>query len=151
MIGKNLGIQNLDSLYSSALLHDIGKISISDDILRKSGKLTESEYAAVQAHPLKGFQLLLKSSQFEPISEGVLYHHERIDGSGYPCGLTGEKIPLFARIIAVADVYDAITSDRSYRKAMSIQQAVAIIREGQGTLFDYDVVESLFLCMECIS
>ncbi|BES66523.1 hypothetical protein SANA_29620 [Gottschalkiaceae bacterium SANA] len=150
-IGQRIGYQNLDQLYSSALLHDIGKISISGSILRKPGKLTEFEYDAIKTHPQKGFQLLLKSSQFESILDGVLYHHERLDGSGYPCGLEDQEIPMMAKIIAVADVYDALTSDRSYRKAMSVQQAVAIIRDGQGTLFDYDIVESLFTCIESVS
>lgn len=150
-IGKQMGFKNLDQLYCSALLHDIGKISIAGEILRKPGKLTESEYATIQTHPQQGFQLLLKSAQFDSILDGVLYHHERLDGSGYPCGLKDEEIPMMAKIIAVADVYDALTSDRSYRKAMSVEQAHAILRKGQGIQFDYDIIESMFACIEIVS
>lgn len=142
-IARALNFPNLDEIYSAALLHDIGKIAIPEAVLNKVNSLTDEEYDAVKTHPQRGFNLLLKSSQFEGILNGVLYHHERMDGSGYPCGLKGDEIPMEARIIAVADVYDALTSDRSYRPAMTIQDAVGIIQAGSGTKFDPTVVNCL--------
>lgn len=150
-IARHLGLENLDQIYSAALLHDIGKIAISENILRKPGKLTDLEYDVIKTHPMKGFHLLIKSSQFDEILDGVLYHHERIDGSGYPCGLKGDAIPLQARIIAVADVYDALTSNRSYRDAMTRSRAIAILKRGKGTLFDPSVLECFLHFIEIAS
>ncbi len=150
-IARNLGFPDLDEIYSSALLHDIGKIAVPEAVLNKPDSLTDVEYDAVKTHPQRGFNLLLKSSQFEGILNGVLYHHERMDGSGYPCGLKGDEIPMEARIIAVADVYDALTSDRSYRPAMTIQEAIAIIQAGRGSKFDPAVVDCLLKCIKLAS
>lgn len=150
-IAKALSLSNLEEIYSAALLHDIGKIAIPESVLRKTGSLTKEEYDDIKTHPQRGFNLLLKSSQFEGILDGVLYHHERLDGSGYPCGLKGDQIPMQARIIAVADVYDALTSDRSYRPAMTIQEATAIIEAGRGTKFDAAVVDCLLTCIKLAS
>lgn len=147
-IARALHLPNLDEIYAAALLHDIGKIAIPESLLNKPGALSEEEYGAIQTHPQRGFNLLLKSSQFEGILDGVLYHHERLDGSGYPCGLKGDEIPIEARVIAVADVYDALTSDRSYRTALTIREAVIIIRAGRGTKFDPHVVDCLLRYVE---
>ncbi len=119
--------------------------------MRKPDSLTDTEYELIKSHPKKGYHLLLKSSQFEEILDGVLYHHERVDGSGYPYGLKGDEIPIEARIIAVADVYDALTSSRSYRDAMSIDKAIAILNNGKGNLFDPEVVDCLLQSIEAAS
>lgn len=150
-IARRLSLKNLDQIYSTALLHDIGKIAIPEDILRKPDSLTDTEYELIKSHPKKGYHLLLKSSQFEEILDGVLYHHERVDGSGYPYGLKGDEIPIEARIIAVADVYDALTSSRSYRDAMSIDKAIAILNNGKENLFDPEVVDCLLQSIEAAS
>ena len=150
-IARNLGLADLDQIYSAALLHDIGKIAIPESVLRKTGALSKEEYDDIKTHPQRGFNLLLKSSQFEGILDGVLYHHERLDGSGYPCGLKGDEIPMQARIIAVADVYDALPSDRSYRPAMTLQEALALIEAGSGRNFDAAVVDCLLKCIKLAS
>ncbi len=150
-IARQLGLKNLDEIYSTALLHDIGKIAISENILRKPEKLTALEYDVIKTHPEKGFHLLIKSSQFNDLLNGVLFHHERIDGSGYPYGLKGDQIPLEARIIAVADVYDALTSNRSYRNAMTRSQAITILNNGKEVLYDASVVDCFLQYIEIAS
>lgn len=140
-IGKRMNIKNLDQLERAARLHDIGKLFLGKDILNKPGALTHEEYVEVKTHPLKGAKLVETIKQFDNIKMGILYHHEKFNGTGYPNGLKGEEIPLFARIIAVADVYDAITSDRPYRKAFSKEKAYQIMLEGRNTLFDPDVLD----------
>jgi HD-GYP domain-containing protein (c-di-GMP phosphodiesterase class II) len=126
-------------LKTSALLHDIGKIGVADRILLKDGKLTDEEYAAIKRHPEIGRNIIKQVQGFsdlQPVVEGVLYHHERYDGKGYPEGLRGESIPLFGRIIAVADAFDAMTSNRPYRSGMPVEKALTIIHEGKGTQWD---------------
>jgi len=131
----------LFKLGMAALLHDIGKIFISKEILNKNGRLSETEYEAVKTHPYKGYQLLKENSQFPFYSSvGVLHHHEKFNGTGYPFELCGTKISLLGRIITVADVYDALTSDRPYRKALLPSEAIEYIMGGSGTLFDLDIV-----------
>ncbi|AZR72264.1 phosphohydrolase [Anoxybacter fermentans] len=125
----------------AAHLHDIGKIGIPDSILNKPGRLTEDEFKIVQQHPLKGFEILNKVKSFRKIAEIVKYHHERYDGKGYPDGLKGERIPLEARIIAVADAFDAMTSYRPYRKKMKISEAIQELKEHIYDQFDPEVVE----------
>ena len=130
----------------SAALHDVGKIKIKDDILLKKGRLTEDEFAIMKSHALYG-KLLLESLQdkvpnetFLDYAKNLAYqHHERWDGTGYPEGLKGAEIPLQARMMAIADVYDALVSERSYKKAFSHEDAMNIIMEGGGTLFDPDL------------
>jgi HD-GYP domain-containing protein (c-di-GMP phosphodiesterase class II) len=128
----------------SGLLHDVGKIGVSDAILNKPGKLTADEFAEVRRHPGHGAAILsnIHSAKVSKLLPGVLYHHERWDGSGYPEGLAGENIPIFGRILAVADFLDALTSDRSYRPARSIDEVMALIQEQSGRLFDPRVVEA---------
>jgi putative two-component system response regulator len=139
----------LKRLYRASPLHDIGKIGIDDAILRKPGWLTATEYEAIKRHTIIGAELLehatrnLSFADYLPMAIKVArHHHERFDGTGYPDGLSGQDIPLSARIVSVADVFDAVTSDRVYRKALTLEQAVAIIRNGSGKLFDPAVVEA---------
>lgn len=123
-------------IYLAGLLHDIGKISIHDSIINKQGKLTDEEYNTIKTHPAKG-ALILEKMQYTPyLQNGAKYHHERFDGKGYPCGLKGLEIPDMARIIAVADAYDAMTSYRSYRPAMDQNLVKQEIWKGMGTQFD---------------
>jgi len=141
-LGRHLGwdMTALEQLRIGALLHDIGKIGINLDILNKSGSLDPDESTIVREHPVIGARILSSIPGCEGIVRIVLGHHERYDGSGYPSGARGDQIPLSARIVAIADVYDALTSARSYRAAYPASEALAIIVEGQGTLFDPELV-----------
>ncbi|MCL9970901.1 HD domain-containing protein [Anoxybacillus kestanbolensis] len=145
-IGKLLGmtVEQLARLYRSAILHDIGKIGIPDHILLKDGKLTDEEFAWIKKHPVLGENIIRQVQPIEEVQDllpGIRSHHERIDGKGYPDGLKGEDIPLFGRIIAVADAFDAMTSDRPYRKGMHVEKAVSILLEGRGTQWDAQMVD----------
>lgn len=124
----------------AGLLHDVGKISVPTQILNKPGRLTEDEYRQIQRHAEKGWELLKKSEVFMEIREAVRFHHERIDGQGYPLGLVGEQIPVEALLISICDVYDALVSDRPYRKAMSHGDAIQIIKKEQGKAFPEEMV-----------
>lgn len=124
----------------SALLHDIGKSNIDHDIIIKPGKLTEQEYDEIKRHPLIGYNILKKSGQYSAnVLAGVLFHQEKYDGSGYPTGIAGRKIPLIGRILAVCDVFDALTSNRPYRKPWSVAETEEYILGSCGTHFDFDV------------
>lgn len=127
---------HLMEIYMMALLHDIGKIGIPDTILNKPGKLSSEEFSKVKEHPVIGAKILENISEFPGIGVGALYHHERYDGQGYPRGLKGENIPEEARIIAVADCYDAITSNRSYRNMLKPREARDRIEKDKGKQFD---------------
>lgn len=130
----------------AGLFHDVGKLSIPDRILLKDGKLTDEEYAVIQTHPRNGVEILSALSQFRPILPGVLSHHERYGGGGYPEGLRGTDIPEMARIIAVADSFDAMTSDRQYRKSLGFRYAMEELERGCGTQFDPEIARA-FLAM----
>jgi putative nucleotidyltransferase with HDIG domain len=145
-IGSKYGVKECDLslLQKAALLHDIGKIGIRDNILLKEDKLTESEYNEIKTHPEVGALILSKVRPKELLSnliDGVKYHHERYDGYGYPSGLSGENIPLFGRILAVADSFDAMISDRPYRTGVSVEKALSILKEGKGTQWDPKIVD----------
>ncbi|RPI93222.1 MAG: HD domain-containing protein [Chloroflexi bacterium] len=133
-----------DAIKQGALLHDIGKLGIPDAILLKPGSLTPRERQVMQQHAVYGYNILAPIINLRQTLDIALYHHERWDGSGYPYGLTGEQIPLVARLFAVADVFDALTSDRPYRSAWSHSQATEYLRDQAGRLFDPKIVE-LFL------
>ena len=140
-IGQLVGLPalDLDLLNKAALLHDIGKIGVRDSILLKESKLSEEEFAFIKLHPVLGEMILKQVEPAEamaPLLPGVRSHHERYDGRGYPDGLAGDEIPLFGRIIAVADAFDAMTYDRPYRRGMSVERALAILDEGKGTQWD---------------
>ena len=141
---KQLGMseKECNQVHMSGLLHDIGKIGVPDFVLGKPGKLTDSEFALIQMHPLIGYEILKELKLISYVLPGVLSHHEAWDGSGYPHKLQGESIPLYGRIIAVADSYDAMTSDRPYRKGMPTDLAEAIIREGSGRQWDPVIVNA---------
>ena len=126
-----------------AYLHDLGKIAIPDHILNKPGSLTEEERRIVEMHPQHGFELASTAPSLHEVLPVILHHHERIDGKGYPAGLTGSAVPLEARVVAVADVWDALTSDRAYRPGWEHSQALAHIEAGRGTHFDALVVDAL--------
>ena len=142
MIGSKLDLpqKSLHELELLSMLHDIGKVGIDDSILNKPGKLSNEEWRAMKKHPEIGYRIAMTSPELEPIAEYILSHHERWDGKGYPRGLKGENIPLLARILAVADAYDAMTEDRVYRKAMTVEAAIGEIRRNAGTQFDPEIV-----------
>ncbi|OMH40677.1 HD domain-containing phosphohydrolase [Desulfurobacterium indicum] len=143
-IAKNMGLneQQIEKIYMAALLHDIGKIGIPDSILLKPGKLTKKEFEIIKLHPVLSYELLKDIKPLKPIVDSIKYHHERIDGSGYPDGLKGKEIPLPARIIAVADSFDAMTSDRIYRKGMPKEKAIKELISLAGEKYDSDVVHA---------
>ncbi|HRQ24262.1 MAG TPA: HD domain-containing phosphohydrolase, partial [Anaerolineales bacterium] len=136
-VGKN----QIINIRRGSLLHDIGKMGVPDNILLKPGKLSEDEWEIMRRHPQLAFDLLTPISYLQPALEIPYCHHEKWDGTGYPRGLQGEQIPLAARIFAVVDVWDALTSDRPYRAAWTPEKAIEFIRENSGTHFDPQVVE----------
>jgi HD-GYP domain-containing protein (c-di-GMP phosphodiesterase class II) len=140
-IGKALGLndQELSLLNFVSILHDIGKIGVPESILNKPGKLTEEEYAKIKEHTYKGYKILEPITQLKDYLPSILYHHERIDGTGYPEGLSGEEIPFFARIIAVADTFDAMTSDRAYRKAKRFEAVIKELLDVSGKQLDAEI------------
>ena len=128
-----------DTIYWAGLVHDIGKILISDDILDKGGKLTDEEFEIIKRHTVLGYETFKESPNLTDISTYIFHHHEKWDGSGYPYGLSKNNIPLHSRILSVADVFDALTHDRPYRKAIPAAEALAYIKENAGTQFDPDI------------
>ncbi len=134
--------EDCELLYLTGLLHDVGKIAINDAILNKPGHLTDEEFAEIQRHPDEGWQILQVLEQLSYVLPGVLHHHERMDGKGYPDGLAGTDIPLDGRILAVADAYDAMTSNRAYRTGMPHAKAISVLREGSGTQWDPEAVDA---------
>ena len=130
--------------YWAGLLHDLGKIALPPEILRKRGALTTRERKAMRKHPAKGAALLTMMSAPQMVIEGTKFHHERWDGTGYPSGLHRQQIPLVARVLAVADVYTALTSDRPYRHAYTPEQAQLEIERNAGTQFDPNIVARFF-------
>ncbi len=138
-----LGDAELHRLKIAALLHDVGKIGIPDAILRKPGRLTTEEFEAVQYHPVMGASIVGAVPGFEDTLEVVRYHHERWDGLGYPCGLRGDKTPFLARLVAVADAFSAMTTDRPYRKGMDRSSALSILAAGAGIQWDPECVAAL--------
>ncbi|MEA4890500.1 MAG: PAS domain S-box protein [Clostridiaceae bacterium] len=144
ILGRVLGLtdEELDKLELVSVLHDIGKISINKSILSKPDKLTKAEWFEIKKHPQVGYRITQAIPELKHISEYILCHHERWDGKGYPQGLIGEQIPLLSRILAVVDSYDAMTQDRSYRKAMSKEAAISEIEKNSGTQFDPEIAGS---------
>ncbi len=152
IIAKGLGYEKKQSelIRLASQLHDVGKIGISDAILLKPGRLTPNEFALMKEHPLFGYRIL-SDSKAALLQVGAVIargHHEKYDGSGYPDGLIGEKIPIEARIASVADVFDALTSRRVYKEAMSVVSAVEILRQGKGNHFDPELVNIFLANME---
>ena len=149
-IAKEAGLSDDEcaQVYFAALLHDVGKIGIRDEVINKTGKLTDEEFEHIKTHTTQGSQILASIRHSPYLSVGAHYHHERYDGRGYPEGLAGEEIPVIARIIAVADAYDAMTSDRSYRNALSNEKVRDEIVKGIGKQFDKKYAEILLRLME---
>ena len=146
MLAQKLGIdeETAQRYYNIALLHDIGKIGIPDEILNKPGKLTDEEYDIMKSHTYRGYEILKKVKTQKDIADGARYHHERYDGKGYPARLGGGKIPYVARVISVADAFDAMSSTRPYRKKLPMDFIVQEIKKCSGTQFD-PVVAKAFL------
>ena len=147
-VARQLGwnIEDLDRLFHASLMHDIGKLALPDSILQKPGPLNAEEWAIVKRHPIVGARILSGSdSDIIQLAEIVaLTHHERWDGSGYPRGLKGEDIPLVGRIVAICDVFDALTVRRPYKVAFALEKAYSIVRQGRGSHFDPAVVQAFF-------
>jgi len=145
IIGSELGlsVEDLDRLRISALLHDVGKIGVDDRVLKKPSSLTPEEFELMKQHPTKGANIMRPVPQLKEMLPGIELHHESVDGRGYPYGLQGSQIPLMARIIAVPDTLDAITTNRPYQSAMELDYALKRIRELTGTRFDPLVVDAL--------
>ncbi|MBP5281955.1 MAG: HD domain-containing protein [Lachnospiraceae bacterium] len=140
--------KSLSNLRKAAQLHDIGKIGIPDSVLNKVGRLTDEEYAKLKSHVITGAEILKDFTLVENVEDGTRYHHERYDGKGYPEGLKGEEIPLFARIIGVADTFDAMTSNRVYRSSMDTDYVMNEMKRGRGTQFDPDALDAFLRLVE---
>jgi HD-GYP domain-containing protein (c-di-GMP phosphodiesterase class II) len=143
-----LSEQDADTIYDAGLLHDIGKIAIQDKILENLAKLPTGGFEAVKKHPIIGARIIGPLSFLAGAAQLILHHHEHFDGSGYPEGLAGEAIPLGARIIAVSDCFDAMTSERPGTQPVSVQKALRLILEQAGTTFDPKVVMAFVLAIE---
>jgi putative nucleotidyltransferase with HDIG domain len=146
---KKLGLpdREVELIRLAARVHDLGKIAVPDEVLHKQGRLTEAEFALMKKHPETGAEILAKFPQYKRGRELVLAHHERMDGCGYPRGLSGSAIPLGARVIAVADAWDAMTSDRPYRTALDPEVALGELLRGRGTQWDPEVVNAFALTL----
>ncbi|MCR5601241.1 MAG: HD-GYP domain-containing protein [Ruminococcus sp.] len=150
MLTRELGYdqETIEKYYSIALMHDIGKVCIPDEVLNKPGKLTPEEYELIKSHTERGYEALKNISLMPEVAIGARAHHERPDGKGYPLGLKGDAIPRVAQIIAVADTFDAMYSNRPYRKRMNFEKAVSIIKEVSGTQLAEDVVDAFLRLVE---
>ena len=145
MIAQQLGMREdrLEMLRYAGMLHDVGKLGVPTKLLQKTGPLDDTEFAAIKLHPTRGFEMVNGISFLEEATQGIRHHHERVDGRGYPDGLAGDKIPEFARLIAVADAFDSMTSTRSYRGARSVDAAIRELTRWAGTQFDPAIVGAL--------
>ncbi len=152
ILGDVLGVDphTANALYWGSLLHDVGKIGSPDDVLKKPGKLTHAEYEIMKEHPARGDELLKPLEWLTEARQAVRHHHERIDGRGYPDGLAGDDIPFIARIVSVADTFDAVVSRRHYRDARDAERAIEVLREAAGTQLDARVVEAFEASFERI-
>lgn len=137
----NLSSGQITELIKGAFLHDIGKIAISDSILLKPGKLTEAEFSVMKTHTTHGIDIIKQSSWLKEAAEVVRFHHEKFDGNGYMVGLQGDNIPINARIFAIVDVFDALTSERPYKQAFSLEKALEIMKNDRGTHFDPKILD----------
>jgi HD superfamily phosphohydrolase YqeK len=144
MIAREVGMRGrrVEAIRYAGMLHDVGKLGVPTTVLQKNGALSEEEYAAIKLHPMRGLAIVREIGFLDEALAGIMHHHERMDGRGYPMGLAGDEIPEFARVIAVADAFDAMTSNRSYRGARSIEEAIADLRRWSGTQFDPALVDA---------
>jgi HD-GYP domain-containing protein (c-di-GMP phosphodiesterase class II) len=132
----------VEAIRYAGMLHDVGKLGVPTKTLQKDGPLSEEEFAAVKLHPMRGLEIVRDIGFLDEALAGIMHHHEKMNGRGYPMGLVGEEIPEFARVISVADAFDTMTSNRSYRKARSIEEAVQELRRCAGDHFDPDMVQA---------
>jgi hypothetical protein len=149
MIARHVGMRadRVDAIMFAGMLHDVGKLGVPTTVLQKTGPLTEEEFAAIQLHPMRGLEIVREIGFLTEALAGIMHHHERVDGRGYPMGFAGHEIPEFARIIAVADAFDSMTSTRSYRQARSIPAAVDELRKGAGSQFDPLLVDAFIAAL----
>lgn len=145
MIARTIGMrrERIDAVGYAGILHDVGKLGVPTTVLQKSAALSEAEFAAIKLHPVRGLEMLSDIEFLDEAFQGILHHHERMDGSGYPMGLRGDQIPTFARVIAVADAFDSMTSTRSYRDARTVDEALRELELCKGAQFDPDMVDAL--------
>ncbi len=149
MIARQIGMRadRAEAVRFAGMLHDVGKLGVPTKVLQKEGGLTEEEYAAIQLHPMRGLEIVREIGFLNEALTGIMHHHERMDGRGYPMGFAGHEIPEFARIIAVADAFDSMTSTRAYRKAKRIGDAITELRRGAGTQFDPRIVDAFIAAL----
>ena len=150
MIARQIGMRTdrVEAIRYAGMLHDVGKLGVPTQVLQKTGKLTEEEYAAIQLHPMRGLDIVREIGFLDEALSGIMHHHERIDGCGYPMGLAGNEIPEFARVLAVADAFDAMTSTRSYRGARGADEAIEELRKWSGTQFDPAFVDAFVAALK---
>ena len=144
MIARQIGMRTdrAEAVTFAGMLHDVGKLGVPTTVLQKDGPLTEEEFAAIQLHPMRGLEIVRQIGFLNEALTGIMHHHERMDGRGYPMGFAGPEIPEFARIIAVADAFDSMTSTRSYRKARRIDEAITELHKAAGSQFDPKIVDA---------
>jgi len=150
MIAREIGMRSerVEAIRYAGMLHDVGKLGVPTKVLQKTGKLTEEEYAAIQLHPMRGLEIVREIGFLDEALAGIMHHHERIDGRGYPMGLAGDEIPEFARVLAVADAFDSMTSTRSYRGARPVAEAIEELRKWSGTQFDPAFVDAFVAALK---
>jgi hypothetical protein len=150
MIAREIGMrgERVEAIRYAGKLHDVGKLGVPTKVLQKTGKLTEEEYAAIQLHPMRGLDIVREIGFLDEALAGIMHHHERIDGRGYPMGLAGDEIPEFARVLAVADAFDSMTSTRSYRGARPVAEAIEELRKWSGTQFDPAFVDAFVAALK---
>jgi len=150
MIARQIGMRTdrVEAVRFAGMLHDVGKLGVPTKVLQKEGRLTEEEFAAIQLHPMRGLEIVREIGFLNEALTGIMHHHERMDGRGYPMGFAGNEIPEFARIIAVADAFDSMTSTRAYRKATRIEDAIAELRKGAGAQFDPKLVDAFIAALD---
>jgi putative nucleotidyltransferase with HDIG domain len=150
MIAEEIGmrLERIEAIRYAGMLHDIGKLGVPTKVLQKDGALSEEEFAAIQLHPMRGLEIVREIGFLDEALAGIMHHHERIDGRGYPLGLAADEIPEFARVIGVADAFDSMTSTRSYRGARSVDEAVGELRKWSGSQFDPAIVEAFLAALD---
>jgi HD-GYP domain-containing protein (c-di-GMP phosphodiesterase class II) len=150
MIAQEIGMRGdrVEAIRYAGMLHDVGKLGVPTTVLQKTGRLSEEEYAAIQLHPMRGLDIVSEIGFLDEALKGIMHHHERIDGRGYPLGLAGDEIPEFARVLSVADAFDSMTSTRSYRGARPVAEAISELRKWAGTQFDPAFVDAFVAAIE---
>jgi hypothetical protein len=150
LIAREIGMraERVEAIRFAGMLHDVGKLGVPTSVLQKNGALTDDEYAAIQLHPMRGLDIVREIGFLEEALAGIMHHHERIDGRGYPMGLAGDEIPEFARVLAVADAFDAMTSTRSYRGARPFPEAIEELRKWAGRQFDPAFVDAFIAAFQ---